>query len=138
MDDRLRVEGTGGTLMLIAPSADSGSVIHRLLVTLSWVCCLVVLASFALFAHDQLAGASKHQQNELAGNVAPAAVPPTPHVKKQPRRFIDGAASTLTSPFDSVIQSHNAWADHGVPTVIALVAYGLGLGFLARFTRDRA
>jgi hypothetical protein len=114
------------------------SVLPRLLATLSTVCCVLLLASFALFAHDQMAGASQHQQYaELPGG-APVAAQAAAHKRAQPRRFIDGASHTLTSPFSSIVQSNNAWVEHGVPTVLALAVYGLGLGFLARFSRGFA
>jgi hypothetical protein len=123
--------------MLDADPADSAGVLPRAIATLSTVCCVLVLASFALFARDQMAGASKHQQTaELPDAAAIAPKPAAVHA--QPRRFIDGAASTLTSPFHSVIQSDNAWVDHGIPTVLALAVYGLGLGYLARFSRGFA
>jgi hypothetical protein len=123
--------------MLIAHPADVTPVVHRLLATVSSVCCVLVLASFALFAHDQMAGASQHQQiAELPGGPAPSATTPAaPRKHAQPRRFIDSAANALTSPFHSVIQSTNAWVDHGIPAVLALAVYGLGLGYLARFSR---
>jgi hypothetical protein len=126
--------------MLVTPTADVASVLHRLLATLSSVCCVLVIASFALFAHDQMAGASRHQQvAELPGGgpVGPAS-PVAPHKPAQPRRFIDGAASNLTAPFSSIVQSTNAWVGHGIPAVLALTVYGLGLGYLARFTRGVA
>jgi hypothetical protein len=101
---------------------------------------VLVISSFALFAHDQVAGASQHQQTaELPGAAALAPKPVAPHKPHaQPRRFIDGAASTLTSPFHSVIKSDNTWVDHGIPAVLALAVYGLGLGYLARFSRGFA
>jgi hypothetical protein len=110
-------------------------VIHRALVLTSFVCCGLVIASFALFARDQLAGASEHQQSQLAAN-APTSpgVAPIHHSGAQPRKFIDGAASTLTAPFRSIVQSDSAWVLHGVPTFFALLVYGVGLGFLARFS----
>jgi hypothetical protein len=101
---------------------------------------VLVIASFALFAYDQMAGASQRQQTaELPGGAPTVAAKPiTPHKHAQPRRFIDGAASTLTSPFGSVIQSTNDWVNHGIPAVLALIVYGLGLGYLARFSRGFA
>ncbi len=113
-------------------------VLARALITISTVCSLLVIASFAMFARDQMAGASQHQQTaELPGAAAvtPASSPSAPRKHAQPRRFIDGAASTLTSPFHSIVQSNNAWVDHGVPAALALAVYGLGLGYLARFSR---
>jgi hypothetical protein len=127
--------------MLVPVAADGTTVIPRALATISTVCTVLVIASFALFAHDQVAGASQHQQTaELPNAAALASTKPVashkPHA--QPRRFIDGAASTLTSPFHSVVASQNPWVDHGIPAVLALAVYGLGLGYLARFSRGMA
>ncbi len=97
--------------------------------------CVLVAASFVLFAHDQLSGASKHQQNEIAATANPTAAPTAPAKEPQVRRYIDSAATTLTAPFTSIISSHNPWARRGVPTLLALFAYGLGLSFVARSLR---
>jgi hypothetical protein len=114
-------------------------VVHRLLVFTSIVCCALVAASFAMFARDQVAGASKHQQNELVAG-APTTTGPIPVHKAtaQPRKFIDAAARDLTSPFKSLVQSDSQWVLHGIPTILALLAYGAGLGFAARYTRGMA
>jgi hypothetical protein len=114
-------------------------VVHRLLVTVSVICCTLVCASFLLFARDQLAGASKHQQNELVAS-APVSTgaPAKPHHTGQPRAFIDSAAHTLTSPFVSLVRSNNDWVVHGFPAAVALLVYGLGLGYLARFAQEKA
>jgi hypothetical protein len=126
--------------MLTGHPADVATVLHRLIATVSSVCCVLVFASFVLFAHDQVAGASQHQQNaELPGGAPVTAnQPATPRKHAQPRRFIDSAANVLTAPFRSIIQSTNAWVDHGIPAVLALAAYGLGLGYLARYSRGFA
>jgi hypothetical protein len=119
-------------------------VIHRILVLASWLCCALVAASFGLFAVNQVSGASAHQVTAI--NVAPsytangipvATTAPVSVVKPvgQPKRFIDGAAKALTSPFSSIVSSDNQWVDHGIPSLFAFLAYGLGLGYLARFTR---
>ena len=92
-------------------------------------------ASFAMFMRDQLSGASKHQVEEIATSPAltgPLHYTPTQHA--QPRRFIDDAASTLESPFKSIVQSDSEWVLHGVPAVLALLVFGGGLGYVARFT----
>jgi hypothetical protein len=96
--------------------------IHRGLVLIAIGCSVLVAASFALFARDQLAGASKHQQNQLAAGpttapYVPGVVPPATH-HAQPRRFID-----------------SGWVTHGLPTFFALLVYGVGLGYLARYSR---
>lgn len=113
--------------------------IHRLLVFTAIVCCALVAASFVMFARDQIAGASKHQQNEIIAST-PTTTGPVPihHGTAQPRRFIDAAASDLTAPFRSIIQSDSEWVLHGFPTIVALLVYGVGLGYLARFSRGIA
>ena len=113
-------------------------VIHRALVLVALACSGLVLASFVMFAHRQIAGASQHQVNEVAGSVTTQPTTPAPAPESQPGRFIDGAASTLTSPFGSIVQSSSGWVQHGVPTLLALLVYGGGLGFLARFSRGLA
>jgi hypothetical protein len=122
--------------MLERPSADTDRVIHRALVLAAFICSGLVLASFTLFARDQLAGASQHQQNEIVASQpsSPGSVPPS-EKHGQPRRFIDGAAHELTSPFSSIVRSNNQWATHGLPTVFGLLVYGFGLGFMARYSR---
>jgi hypothetical protein len=124
--------------MLIARAADTDSVISRALRTTALVCCLLILASFAMFARDQMAGASAHQQTELLAGASPSAstnAPSEPHA--QPRRFIDSAAKTLTAPFDAIVRSSNPWVKHGLPALFAVLAYGLGLGYLARYSAAR-
>jgi hypothetical protein len=122
--------------MLDAAQAETRCVIYRTLRLAAFVCCGLVLISFAMFARDQAAGASEHQQSELvAGTTTTAASPALTHRHSQPRRFIDGAAKTLTSPFDAIVRSNDLWVQRGLPTVFALLVYGLGLGFVARWSR---
>ncbi len=121
--------------MLDRKTTDTRTVVSRVLTVMASICCAFVLASFLMFARDQLAGASAHQQNEIAtvsSNVV-AKAPSTTH--HQPRRFIDGAAHDLTSPFSAIVSSNDAWVSHGLPAFFALVVYGGGLGFLARYSR---
>jgi hypothetical protein len=88
-----------------------------------------VLVSFAMFATDQFAGASVEQRAEVVGADATL---PTPQREAQPRRFIDGGARELLRPFAALVTSSNAWGQRTLPTLVALLVYGLGLGFLAR------
>ena len=123
--------------MLDAPAAETGGVISGFLRLTALVCCALIVLSFGLFARDQMAGASAHQQSELvavAGTNAPAGAgaPTKSVVHAQPRRFIDGAAKVLTGPFDAIVQSTNQWVKRGLPTLFALILYGVGLGYLAR------
>ncbi len=110
--------------------------IHRVLVLSAYVCCGLVIASFALFARDQFAGASEQQTSEIvAGQSATVAAVPVKTHHAQPRRFIDDAASALTSPFRSLVRTDSHWAVEIEGTLLALLTYGLGLGFLARYAR---
>jgi hypothetical protein len=107
--------------------------VRRILVLGSCLCCGLVLVSFALFAVDQMSTASATQQRSLTTGGAPSGpAAPTPP-PGQPRRFIDGAAHELTSPFAAIVSSTNKWVTQGVPMMFALVVYGFGLGFLARY-----
>jgi hypothetical protein len=111
-------------------------VIHRVLALSAYICCALVIVSFALFARDQFAGASENQTSAIvAGQPAtPTAVPVATH-HGQPRRFIDDAASALTSPFRSLMRTDSHWAIEIEETLLALLVYGAGLGFLARYAR---
>jgi hypothetical protein len=124
--------------MLAPEAADTPRVIYRSLVFASWIACALIILSFVMFARDQLSGASKTQvSSELVASV-PATAPAHHHQVGQPRRFIDGAAHTITSPFDNAIPSDSDWVHHGAPAVLGLLVYGLGLGYAARFTRGMA
>jgi hypothetical protein len=121
--------------MLEASTAETGFVISRGIKLLSFACCGLVVLSFVMFARDQMAGASVHQQTELsnpnsAGSTSTAPSKP----EAQPGRFINSAAKTLTSPFDAIVRSSNAWVRRGLPTIVALLVYGLGLGYLGRYS----
>jgi hypothetical protein len=124
--------------MLAAGAADAPCVIHRAIVLIALVCSGLVLASFVMFAHDQISGAAKVQANAVTSTAASQPAAPKAHQQSQPGRFIDEAASKLTSPFASIIQSGSAWVKHGVPTIFALLVYGVGLGYLARYSRGFA
>jgi hypothetical protein len=124
-------------MMSALQAADPLRVINRLLTYLSIACCALVIASFGLFARDQIAGASKHQQAELAAGIPASTAGESANAQPehQPRRFIDGAASALEAPFKSIVSTQSEWVAHIFPAVLALLLYGLGLGFVARFSR---
>jgi hypothetical protein len=124
-------------MMSAMQAADPLRVINRLLTYLSIACCTLVVVSFGLFARDQVAGASAHQQTELAAGLPATAAggSSSNHTTHQPRRFIDGAASALEAPFKSIVSTNSEWVEHIFPAVFALLVYGLGLGFAARFSR---
>jgi hypothetical protein len=120
--------------MLVRPLTETRSVLSRLLRLMSFVCCALVVASFAMFARDQAAGASQHQQTELVAGQSPTpGVEASAKPHRQPRRFIDGAAHTLTAPFAAIVPSSSAWVKQGLPAAFALLVYGIGLGYVARY-----
>lgn len=98
----------------------------------SVICCSLLVVSLGLFAFSQANGASKHQVATLSFTTVKAA---PPHPPSQPRRFIDGAAGVLTAPFHGVVHSSSQWATRLATTILALLLYGLGLGYLARWAR---
>jgi hypothetical protein len=113
----------------------------RLLRLASVVICLIVIASFLVFAVQQTKSASGRQQEQLNSEV-PGATPTAPHSSK-PRegsvhKALDEVSDELTSPFSGVVSgSKSEWTIRGVKLLLALVVYGFGLGFLARMLRVR-
>jgi len=108
--------------------------------------CLIVIASFALFAVNQASSASSHQQEVLSGAApTPTANPPTPASSTTAsshegslHQTIDDASNALTSPFSGVTAgSSSQWVIRAANLLLALVVYGFGLGFLARVIRVR-
>jgi hypothetical protein len=109
-------------------------VVRRALLTCAYVCCGLVLASFFLFAIDQASGASKHQVAALT-SPSPSTHGSAPAHPGQPQEFIDGAAKVLTSPFRSIIHPTSDWARRIFEMLCAMLVYGFGLGYLARYSR---
>jgi hypothetical protein len=105
---------------------------------------LIVLLSFGLFAVDETRAASGQTAAEVAGQAASKEPDPSPREEQArekahtpAREFIDDANDALISPF-AVTGAGNGWSQRGVPALLALLAYGFGLSFLARYARGRA
>ncbi len=108
--------------------------LHRILVSCSFICCTLVIASFGFFAVDQVAGASSQQVAQVnSGSPVPAASSSSAKHHGAIRRFVDQAAKDLTYPFHSLARSGSQWADQILLLVISLAIYGVGLGYLARY-----
>jgi hypothetical protein len=109
----------------------------------SRIACLIVLVSFGLFVIDQAGNASAQQQLEVnkaapAGTATPAPKSGGEHKKSGVRQAIDEASSDITSPFAGATSGwKNEWAIRVTLTVLALLVYGFGIGFLARTLRVR-
>jgi predicted lipid-binding transport protein (Tim44 family) len=116
------------------------------------VCSIIVLLGFAFFAADEMDKGSKTQQIAVSeGTGGPAAseavtIAPTPDEEKArekhnraAREAVDDVNDVLLAPFVDLIDSDNPWVKHGVPALLALLLYGVGLGFLANLLpRERA
>lgn len=103
--------------------------------------CLIAIAWFGAFALNQTSSASNRQQAEVnaaapPGLGTPPTGPSTPGKESGFHEALDEATSALTSPFSGVTASlSRGWTIHVVDTLLMLLVYGLGLGFLARLMR---
>jgi hypothetical protein len=106
----------------------------------------IVLVSFGLFAVDETRDASERSVAAVEGLEATRSANPTQTEERARERAhstvreaIDDADDILVTPFASVTEdSDSSWVRRGIPTLLALVVYGFGLAFLARFMHGRA
>jgi hypothetical protein len=89
-----------------------------------------------MFASDQIGHASRQQVSYLAD---PSDRQETIRESRHSsvREGVDDVDDALLKPFAGVTSSSNEWVRRGLPTLLALLVYGLGLGFLARYVRVR-
>jgi hypothetical protein len=121
-------------------------VLEGLLRTVAVVAGAIVLLSFALFAIDETRDASEQSAQAIAGLEATRASDPSAGQERArerahsgTRELIDDADDVLVAPFASIVtSSESSWVRRGIPTLLALVVYGFGLSFLARYARGRA
>jgi hypothetical protein len=116
-----------------------GSLIRLVAVVMSGF----VLIGFAFFAADELDRGSKTQQralaNELEGSapeVIPVAPTPADEAAREAahddlREIVDDVNDVLLGPFTNLVDSDDVWVARGLPTILGLLLYGMGLGFLA-------
>jgi hypothetical protein len=113
---------------------------------LRWVAILaslVILLSFAFFVADEAKHGSQTQQNQLSGTQSPNPTPANERARQRAhgkfREAVDDLDDDLLSPFTGIVSKHaNKWVARGVPTLLALLIWGFGLGFLSRFMRARS
>jgi len=104
---------------------------------------LVVVVGFAMFAIDETDKGSKHQQakleRELGTTVAPDERLEAARERKHGavRETIDDANDVLLRPFAELVDSDNAWVNHGIPALLGLLIYGFGLGLLANMLPEQ-
>src|SRR5918992_950490 len=104
---------------------------------------LMIAASFLFFAVDEMDRGSKTQQQALGratgvpepelAQVAPAPEEEAIREEKHTsvREVIDDGNDLLLQPFSTIVNSDSNWVTRGVPTLLGLLVYGLGLGLLA-------
>jgi hypothetical protein len=121
--------------------------IARLVTWVSTIAAVVVLVSFALFAIDQARDGSKQQVAKLGAKLEPTAAStnvnqadPSPRTERarerkhgKVREAIDDGNDILVSPFSGVVDSNSIWVQRGVPSLIALLLFGVGLRILATY-----
>ena len=99
----------------------------------------IVALGFLVFAMGEADRGSKGQQQKLAEEIAgePAPDPALERARERrhgsAREMLDDANDFLLSPFAEVVRSDNEWVKRGVPTLLALLVYGVGLLLLANF-----
>lgn len=106
----------------------------------------LVLLGWVLFAIEQTGEASRQTAAEVAGRQAASRPDPSPDQELAreaahgtAREAIDDANDILLSPFADVgAGSDSRWVRRTIPAVLALLVYGVALGFLARFAQGRA
>jgi hypothetical protein len=102
----------------------------RVLHSLAVLACVIVAVGFVCFAADEMRHGSETQQAALADELSTPA--PTALEEKRRERehgtvreAIDDANDVLLTPFSGVLDSKSRWVERGVPTLLALLAYGL-------------
>lgn len=119
--------------------------LERLLRSFAALASLFVIAGWGLFAADGARSASDATRTEIEGRQAARSAGPTPEQERarelansDAREVIDDVNDVLLSPFAPVTEdSGSRWARRSVPAAIALLVYGFGGGYLARYAQGR-
>ena len=102
---------------------------------------VIVVLGFALFAVNEADKGSQAQQDKLEHDLGHAPndlVAPNAHDEAfreahqgKFHETVDDINDVLLRPFSGLVDSDSAWVNHGIPTLLALLIYGFGLGMLA-------
>lgn len=103
---------------------------------------LIIAIAFTLFALEDIGRASAKAEQRITGyaatNPSPAGERERERRHGQPREMIDDVNDVLLSPFAAITANEGSrWARRGVPALLGLLAYGFGLGYVARFAMAR-
>jgi hypothetical protein len=121
--------------------------IARVAMWISTIAAVVLVVSFGLFAVDQARDGSKQQVAKLGSRLEPTSAAanvnqadPSPRTERarerrhgDVREAIDDVNDVLVSPFTGVVDSNSIWVQRGLPTLIALLLFGVGLRILAAY-----
>ena len=121
--------------------------IARVVTWVSTIAAVVLLVSFGLFALDQARDGKEQQLARLAEDNEPTnaatnvnqADPDARTERARERKngdvreAIDDVNDVLISPFADVVDSDSIWVQRGIPTLIALLLFGVGLRILAAY-----
>ena len=106
----------------------------------------IIVLSFAMFGWEQTRKASDATSAAIKAGTAAAQVAPPPTLERareaehtRAREAIDDANDLLTAPFANLVSNfESGWARRGVSGFLALLLWGVGIGYLARFSSGRA
>ncbi len=113
---------------------------------LAAILCGIVTVSFTLFAVDETRVASADSRMGIAAASAdgdPGASAALERARERDRsgirRAIDDSNEVIVAPFHGLVASSSEpWVRRGVPAALALLVFGVGLGYLARWARGTA
>ena len=117
--------------------------LERPLRLLAIVLSLFVAVGFTLFALEDINRASAQAEGRIAGDYTATSPSPAGERERErrhsrPREFIDDVNDVLLAPFAGISDgATDRWERRGYPTLLALLVYGFGLGYLARWMTAR-
>lgn len=106
----------------------------------------IVIVSFALFAIDEVRTASADSRARIAAEGTEGDEDGLGRLERLRERrqsafheAVDDANDVVTAPFAGLVSGeHGVWWQRGVPALLALLVFGVGLGFLARYARGHS
>jgi hypothetical protein len=91
----------------------------------------LVIVGFGAFAIDASREGSNQQVQRLSEGQPVTAKTSEHHGAV--RRALDDADGAVLSPFSGIVDSNDRWVRHGIPALLGLLVYGVGLFLLANF-----
>jgi hypothetical protein len=109
-------------------------------------CSVLIGLGWLLFAVGETKSASAQSTEIVNGDELATRVDLDPDQERlreqahsKPHEFIDDANDILLAPFTSFTNdSKNKWIRRTVPALLALLVFGFGLGYIARFASGKA